>query len=126
MKVTKEQTANFNRAEGKTLMENWLSSGDKIDIIAANNDEMAIGAIQAIADAGKAGEIMVGGVDATGEALEEMKKGTMACTVFQDAEGQGKGAATTAIELLQGKTLEQKVWIPYVLVTPENYTEFMK
>lgn len=126
MKITKEQTANFNRAEGKTLMENWLATGDQIDVVAANNDEMAIGAIQAIADAGKTGQILVGGVDATGEALKEMEAGTMACTVFQDAEGQGKGAATTAYDLLKGKALEQKVWIPYQLVTPENYKEFAK
>lgn len=126
MKVIKEQTANFQRAEGKTLMENWLSSGDKIDIVVANNDEMAIGAIQAIADAGRADEITVGGIDATGEALQEMAKGTMAVTVFQDADGQGKGAATTAHDLLLGKPVEQKVWVPWQLVTPDNYKDFVK
>jgi inositol transport system substrate-binding protein len=70
IKVTREQTANWSRAEGKTVMENWLASGQEIDGVAANNDEMALGALQAIKAAGKLGKICIGGVDGTHDALE--------------------------------------------------------
>jgi inositol transport system substrate-binding protein len=72
-------------------MENWLSTGDQIDAVAANNDEMAIGALAAIEAAGKLGEIIVGGVDASADALAEMDAGRLNVTVFQNAVGQGEG-----------------------------------
>ncbi|MCB0048455.1 MAG: sugar ABC transporter substrate-binding protein, partial [Caldilinea sp.] len=124
--ITKEQSGNWQREEGLALMENWLQSGDQIDAVAANNDEMAIGAIQAIEAAGKLGEIIVGGVDASSDALAEMDAGRLNVTVFQNAIGQGEGGIETAIKLARGEPVEQVVWIPYELVTPENYKDYMK
>ena len=123
--ITKEQTANWSRDEGLALMENWLSTGDPIDAVAANNDEMAIGAIQAIEAAGKLGQIIVGGVDASADALAEMDAGRLNVTVFQNAVGQGEGGVATAIALARGEPVEQIVWIPYELVTPDNYKDYM-
>lgn len=126
IKITKKDTANWNRDEGLTLMENWLSTGEQIDAVASNNDDMALGAIQAIEAAGLLGKIVVGGTDATPDALAEMDKGRLDVTVFQDAAGQGGGAIQAAVGLARGETVENRVWIPYVLVTPENYKEFMQ
>ncbi len=126
IKIIKEDTANWDRAEGLALMENWLSTGDQIDAVAANNDEMAIGAIQAIEAAGKLGSILVGGVDASPDALSEMDKERLNMTVFQNAAGQGEGGIKAAIALARGEKIEQITWIPYELVTPENYKEYMK
>jgi inositol transport system substrate-binding protein len=126
IKITKEDTGNWDRAQGLALMENWLSTGDQIDAVASNNDEMAIGAISAIDAAGKLGKIIVGGVDASPDALAEMDKGRLNVTVFQDAKGQGEGGIATAVALAKGEKVDQIVWIPYVLVTPENYKDFMK
>jgi inositol transport system substrate-binding protein len=116
----------LERDEGLAIMENWLSTGDQIDAVAANNDEMAIGAIAAIEAAGKLGEIIVGGVDASADALAEMDAGRLNVTVFQNAVGQGEGGIATAIALARGEPVEQVVWIPYELVTPENYKDYMK
>ena len=124
--ITKEQEGKWSREEGLTIMEGWLSSGDQIDAVAANNDEMAIGALNAIEAAGKLGEIIVGGVDASADALAEMDAGRLNVTVFQDAVGQGEGGIAAAIALARGETIEPITWIPYVLVTPENYKEFMQ
>ena len=126
IKIIKEDTGNWSRAEGLALMENWLSTGDQIDAVAANNDEMAIGALQAIEAAGKLGQILVGGVDASPDALSEMDKGRLNVTVFQNAAGQGEGGIKAAIALARGEKIEQITWIPYELVTPENYKEYMK
>ena len=125
IKITKKDTANWSREEGLTLMENWLSTGDQIDAVASNNDDMALGAIQAIEAAGLLGKIIVGGTDATPDALAAMKDGKLDVTVFQDAAGQGSGAIKAAVALARGETVEYRVMIPYVLVTPENYEDFM-
>ncbi|HKY55587.1 MAG TPA: sugar ABC transporter substrate-binding protein [Anaerolineales bacterium] len=125
IKIIREDTGNWSRDQGLTLMENWLASGDQIDAVASNNDEMAIGAIQAIEAAGKLGEILVGGVDASPDALQEMDKGRLDVTVFQNAKGQGEGAIKVAIALARGEQVEQMTWIPFELVTPENYKQYM-
>jgi inositol transport system substrate-binding protein len=124
IKITKKDTANWSRPEGLTLMENWLSTGDQIDAVCSNNDDMALGAIQAIEAAGLLGKIIVGGTDATPDALAAMDEGKLDVTVFQDAAGQGGGAIKAAIGLAKGETVETRVWIPYVLVTPDNYKDF--
>jgi inositol transport system substrate-binding protein len=126
IKITKKDTANWSRDQGLALMENWLSTGDQIDAVASNNDEMAIGALSAIEAAGKLGQIIVGGVDASPDALAEMDKGRLNVTVFQNAKGQGEGGIKAAIALARGEKVEQITWIPYELVTPENYKDYMK
>ena len=123
IKIIKEQTGNWSRDEGMSLMENWLSSGDQIDAVASNNDDMALGALRAIEAAGKLGKILVGGVDATPDALGEMAAGKLDVTVFQDASGQGGGAIKAAVALAKGEKVENRVWIPFQLVTPENYKD---
>jgi inositol transport system substrate-binding protein len=130
IKVTREQTANWKREEGKTVMENWLASGQEIDGVASNNDEMALGALQAIKAAGKPGKICVGGVDATHDALESMDKGELNNTVFQDGFGQGEEAVEAAYLLAKKqpnpKVVDGNIMIPYQPVTKENYKSFLK
>jgi inositol transport system substrate-binding protein len=126
IKIIREDTGNWSRDQGLTLMENWLASGDQIDAVASNNDEMAIGALQAIEAAGKLGEIIVGGVDASPDALQEMDKGRLNVTVFQNAKGQGEGGIKVAIALAKGESVEKYTWIPFELVTPENYKNYMQ
>jgi inositol transport system substrate-binding protein len=122
--ITKKDTANWSRAEGLTLMENWLATGDPIAAVASNNDDMALGALEAIEAAGLLGEIIVGGVDATPDALAEMEAGRLDVTVFQDAAGQGGGSIDAAYKLAKGEAVENRVWIPFQLVTQENLADF--
>jgi inositol transport system substrate-binding protein len=109
-------------------MNNWLVAGTKIDAVCANNDEMAIGAIIALQQAGKdPKKIFVGGVDATRDALSEMEKGNLAVTVFQDAKGQGKAVVDSVAKLLKKEKFESPyVYVPFQLVTQENYKEFLQ
>jgi inositol transport system substrate-binding protein len=126
MKIVGKQTANWRRNEAIDLMNNWLVAGTKIDAVVANNDEMAIGAILALQQAGKdVKKVVIAGIDATADALAEMEKGNLDLTVFQDAKGQGKGAVETAVKLIKGEKVESFVWIPFELVTPENYKEYL-
>lgn len=127
IKVVAEQSAFFDRTKAQNLMTNWLSKGLKYDAVVANNDEMAIGALQAMKAAGvDTKTAIVGGIDATQDALASMKAGDLKITVFQDAAGQGKGAVDAALALAAGKAVDKKVYIPFQLVTPDNMTNFMK
>ena len=126
MKIVQKQTANFQRNEAIDLMNNWIVSGEKIDAVAANNDEMALGALIAMKQAGVSPKkVLVGGIDATPDALAEMDRGNLAVTVFQDARGQGRGAVDTALKLAKGEAVESIVWVPFQLVTKDNYKTFM-
>lgn len=123
MKVVEKQSAQWMRNEAVDVTSSWMLSGDKIDAIAANNDEMAIGAIMALNQSGKK-DILVAGIDGTPDALQFIKSGKLALTVFQDAAGQGKGAVTMAKQVLDGKNADKFMWIPYQVVTQDNYAEF--
>jgi inositol transport system substrate-binding protein len=127
LNIVDEQTANWSRDQAQSLMTNWISTGKPYDAVIANNDEMAIGAIQAMKASGVDMKTMiVGGVDATQDALAAMAAGDLDATVFQNAAGQGAGALDAAIKLAKGEAVEQKVWIPFELVTPANIDNYMK
>ncbi len=126
MTIIDEQTANWSRDEAQDLMTNWMASGEPFDFVLANNDEMAIGAIQAMKAAGiDMADVQVGGVDASQDALLAMQAGDYDVTVFQDAYGQGAGSVNTALALAAGEKVDQKVYIPFKLVTPANMDEFL-
>ncbi|PBB26849.1 sugar ABC transporter substrate-binding protein [Mesorhizobium sp. WSM4307] len=127
IKIIDKQTSNWDRDQAQNLMTNWLSTGKKFDGVIANNDESAIGAIQAMKAANidmKA--VVVGGVDATQDALAAMQAGDLDATVFQDAAGQGAGALDAALKLSKGEKVEHKVYVPFQLVTPANIDKFLK
>jgi inositol transport system substrate-binding protein len=126
IKIIDKQTANYQRDQAQSLMANWLTTGTKFDAVIANNDEMAIGAIQALKAAGvDTKAAIVGGIDATQDALASMKAGDLKVTVFQDAAGQGKGSVDAALKLAKGEKVDRTVWIPFQLVTPETMSNFM-
>lgn len=113
-KVTASQTANFNRAEGMTVMENILQSDSSIKGVFAHNDEMALGAVEAIAASGK--DIKVVGFDATDDAQAAVKAGKMAATVAQKPEMMGETAVDTALKLLNGETVEKSLPVEVELI----------
>ncbi len=125
MTITEEQSANWQRSQALDVMTNWLSGGIEFDAVIANNDEMALGAIQAMQAAGvPMADKVIAGIDATQDGLAAMKAGDLDVTVFQDARGQGVGAIEAALRLARGEKVEQKVYIPFQLVTPENMDAF--
>ncbi|GHG11871.1 D-ribose ABC transporter substrate-binding protein [Deinococcus piscis] len=98
MKVVAAQPADFNRAKGLSVMENILQAQPEIDAVFAHNDEMALGALQAITAAGR--DIMVVGFDATPDAVEAVKGGTLAATVAQKPGEIGRLGVEKALELI--------------------------
>ena len=141
LKVDKlaEDTANWDRPKAVEKMKTFLAKfGDKIDLVLANNDDMALGAIEALRQEGyntgnAAKYIPVVGVDATAPALQALEQGTLLGTVLNDAKNQGKATFDLGLALASGKpasstswklTDGKYVWVPYAKVTKDNYKQF--
>jgi inositol transport system substrate-binding protein len=125
IKVEQEQTGIWLRDKGMTLVNDWLTQGRKFDAVVANNDEMAIGAAMSLNQAGvDKGTVLIAGVDGTPDGLNAIKKGNMTVSVFQDAKGQADGSIDTAVKMAKNEPVEQNVWVPYRLITPQNVDTF--
>lgn len=125
MQLLASETANWQRDQGLALTENFLTTyGDKLNAVIANNDEMALGAIQALKTSGKLGDVKVVGIDAITDALNSIEAGELSATVFQDP-AQGRAAMEILDKLSKGETQEEQVkYIPVKLVTKDNYQDF--
>ncbi|HEX3028494.1 MAG TPA: substrate-binding domain-containing protein, partial [Clostridia bacterium] len=133
-----EDTAMWDRVKGQEKMAAFLASkGDKIEVVIANNDDMALGAIEALKAGGyfSKGKIMpVFGVDATAPALQALSDGTLMGTVLNDAKNQGKATFELSYQLALGNTPDKSntgfdivdgkyVWVPYKKITKDNMSE---
>lgn len=114
LKVVAKQTANFDRAQGLTVMENILQAQPEIDAVFAHNDEMALGALEAIKASGR--NILVVGFDATDDAKAAVAKGEMAATVEQLPKEIGSLGIETAVKVLNGEKVENMIPVNLQLV----------
>ncbi|MEG0590116.1 MAG: galactose ABC transporter substrate-binding protein [Lachnospiraceae bacterium] len=137
-------TAMWDKAKATDLMKAFLTGQgiDRIEAVICNNDDMALGAIEALKaegyNKGDAAKFMpVVGVDATAPALEAMKEGSLLGTVLNDADNQGKATVKVAATAVAGKEINEEnvgypvtdgkyIWIDYVKVTSDNYADYMK
>ena len=139
--------ANWDKVQGHDKMKNFITAlgVDAIEAVLANNDDMALGAVEALKSEGynlgtdgkdPSKFIPVVGVDATAPALQAIAKGQMLGTSLNDAKNQGTAAVLIANKIAQGQEVTKDsigytitdgkyVWIPYVRVTQENYKDFM-
>jgi ribose transport system substrate-binding protein len=115
IKVAAKQPADFDRAKGLSVMENILQGNKKIKGVFAHNDEMALGAIQALEAAGMK-DVVVVGFDATADAVAAVKAGRMAATVQQKPELIGKMGVETAKKIIAGEKPEKNIPVPLELV----------
>lgn len=117
LKVIAKQTADFDRVKGLNVMENLLQANPDVQAVFAHNDEMALGAIEAIRSSGK--NIPVIGFDGNEDALKSIQAGQLTATVAQQPELIGQLAVQAAHDVLQGKTVEKSIPAPLKLVTKE-------
>ena len=115
IEVVAKQTANFDRAEGLTVMENILQAQPEINAVFAHNDEMALGALEAIKASGR--DIKVVGFDATADAVASVDAGEMSATVQQLPKEIGAMGVDAAIKALNGETLDAYIPVELALVT---------
>ncbi|MGA8941577.1 MAG: ribose ABC transporter substrate-binding protein RbsB [Thermoactinomyces sp.] len=114
LNVIAQQTANFDRTQGLNVMENLLQGHKDIQAVFAQNDEMALGAIEAINSSGR--DILVVGFDGNDDAVKAVKEGRLGATIAQQPELIGKEAVIAAAKVLKGEKVESRVAVPLKLV----------
>ena len=123
--VLEDQEAKFARAQAQELMENFLVRFDNIDLVIALNDEMAIGAFNAIEAAGRTDEILISGFDGAPEGLEAILAGDIIATLTQDLPAQGSEAVRVMREFLDGKEIPYWTKTGGVVITIDNAQEYL-
>lgn len=123
--ILAQETGEWQRDKALSIAENWISTyGDDLNAILANNDEMALGAVQAAKNTGRS-DLLIAGVDAIPDAIEAIENDELAATVFQDGNGQGRGAIQIIQSVMDGQEPDEAVtYVPFQLVTKENLDEF--
>lgn len=116
MNIIAKQIADFDRTQGLTVMENILQSKKNIDAVFAQNDEMALGAQKALEDMGMK-DVLIVGFDATDDAVEAVKNGTMAATVAQQPLLIGEAAVNTIDKILKGEKVDNFIPVELKLIT---------
>jgi inositol transport system substrate-binding protein len=124
IKIIEKRTANWSRSEAMSIMENWIQShGDKIDGVIGQNDEMALGALNALRDKGM--DIPVVGVDGVKDAVTTVKDGGMIASIFQNAIGQGETVVEAAVKAAKGEPVEKRYDVPFELIKKDNAQEYL-
>lgn len=126
IKVLANLTGNYDRAEGMKVTEDWVQSFKQFDAIIAANDQMALGALQALKTANRLKGVLISGIDGTGDALKAIKEGEMAQSIFQNAKGQAEGAFAVVETLKAGKPAPKEMLIPFESIVKENVANYMK
>jgi len=127
MSLIISESGHWQRNQGYSIVSKWLNDKIDFDILVANNDEMILGGIQALKEAGiDPKTYLTGGIDATRDALLEIEKGNLDVTVLQDAKGQAEATAELSYRLINNLPVDSPHWIPFRLVTSENYLDFLE
>jgi len=119
-KLVAQQVANFKRDEALNVMQNILTANPDLAGVFAQNDEMALGAVQAIKAKGLTGKVFVVGVDGIDDAKAAIKAGDMLATVAQQPDVMGQLAVEAAIKLTKGQTVDSKQDVPLKVLTKDN------
>lgn len=114
VKVVASQPADFDRQKGLNVMENIIQATPEFDGVFAHNDEMALGALQAISTANK--DVVIIGFDGTDDAVKAVEEGTMAATVAQQPDLMGTLAVENAVKLIKGETIENQIPVDLKLI----------
>lgn len=135
--------ADYDRPTAQEMIQPLLTSGKEYDCIIANNDAMALGAIEACKDAGVEINFPIVGIDCTADGAQAISEGTLAMTVFQNPVGQGKGSVIAAMNMIAGNELsagmedlgtmddsgedysDHVFWVPFEPVTTDNVADYM-
>jgi inositol transport system substrate-binding protein len=125
VELLSEQTANYLRATSMQVMEDWMQTFPQIDGVIAANDEMALGALEALKGANRNKGVLIAGVDATAQGRQAIKNGEIAFSVLQSAPKMTEGAYNAIKRLQKGEVIEKQIIIPHENVTIENVDEYL-
>jgi ABC-type sugar transport system substrate-binding protein len=119
------QTANWQRAEAMALTEDWLVKFPEIDAIICENDDMAMGVVEACESADRREGIVIIGVDAIEDAVQGVADGRLDCTILQNGKQQGVSAVDVCVSLAKGEAVEARNLIPFEYITIDNVQDYL-
>jgi ribose transport system substrate-binding protein len=126
MKLVAQQPANSERSLGLTVMENILTAHPDVKGVFATNDQMALGAMEALDARGLRGKVAIVGFDATKEAVQATVDGKLAGSVAQNPRAMGQKGVEAALAALDGRPVEKRIDTGTELVTKENSEKYLK
>lgn len=119
------QSGNFERDQGMKITEDWIQSFPKFDAIISANDQMALGAIQALTVANRLNGVLVTGVDGVEDAMENVKAGSMSQTILYNAPHVAQTGFDIMMGRIEDKSFPKEVFVPFVSVTKDNVDQYM-
>ena len=125
IEVVATQPGDSQRSKGMTVMQNMATANPDIDGVFCENDEMALGALEALNSSRMLDQVEVIGFDGTDEAIQAVKEGRMTATVAQQPYKMGQMGVELAVEVLNGNDIENEIQVPVQLITKENVDEFI-
>lgn len=117
-------TADWSRDKAMSTTEDWLGKYKDLKAIICENDDMAMGALQACESQGR--EMVIIGTDAIPDALQAVKDGRLSATVLQDAKGQATAAIDVALKVVAGEEVDSRVKVDFQLITQDNVDQFIE
>lgn len=124
IEVVYTQPADWYRDKAMALMENWMQLGTQIDAVVAHNDEMALGAYDALAAGGVDKLPFIIGIDGIAAAVDCVEEGGMTASILQDSKSIAEASIDVAIKLAKGESVDKDNDIPFALITKENVADF--
>lgn len=128
IEILDEYNVENAKDKGMSTAEDCLMSYDKFDAIVCQNDDSALGVVEALKGAGRLSEVLVLGIDGSDDALASIKNGEMAMTAFQDARAQAQAGADVFEQLKNGTSPAdiEDVFVPFKIVSADNVDEYME
>ena len=126
VKLLASLPGNYDRGQGMQITEDWIERFPKFDAIIAANDQMALGALEALKTAGRLKGVMISGIDGTTDALNAIKAGEMSQTIFQNAQGQAAAAYQVVESIKGGSPPPPEVIVPFASITKDNLSNYVK
>jgi len=115
-----EQTAEYDRTMGMSVMEDWIQAFPEIDAVIAANDQMILGAIEALKGAERLDGVFTTGIDGTPGARQSIRAGELTMSVVQDAQGQAEKGLEIAIRMINGESVDERYIVPFFPIDAET------
>ena len=126
VKVLATQSADYDRAKGMQTTEDWIQTFPHFDAVVAANDQMALGALQALKGADRAKGVLITGIDGLADTIKAVSTGEVAQTIFQNAKGEADACVQVLEDLAAGKPAPKEKIVPFEPITKDNVAKYMQ
>ena len=125
VQILADMDGDYVRATGMRITEDWIQTFPQFDGIVAANDQMALGAVEALKAANRLQGVLVSGIDGITEAVQAVKDGIMVQTVLQNAAGQGTACLEVLKKIANGESVEKEIFVPFESIVKENADQYL-